>query len=78
MEAPARQAAEKQRRMAQIFLVLVCAVYVFLLCVLSFIPEILQVAIFGTSMTLAIPVAFLTGLFVFIVMLYYVLMYRDG
>ena len=78
MQVSPYQAIKKQRRMARTFLILVCALYVLLLCVLSFFPELLQTPFFGASMTLGILVAFLSGVFVFIVMLYYVRMYKAG
>ena len=72
MQTPPRQAIQKQRRMARAFLVLVCVMYVLLLCVFSFFPEFLQLPLFGLSLTLGIPLAFSFCVIIFMLMIYYV------
>ena len=65
----------RQQKLAIIFLGLVCLLFVMLLGVFAFAPSLYHLPLFGRSMTLGIPLAFVFMSTVFILMIYYVL---DG
>ena len=57
-----------QRKLARRLLLLVCLMYVGLLIVLSFFPAVLHILVFGQSITLGLPVAFIFMLSIVIIM----------
>ena len=60
-----------QRLLARRLLVLVCLMYAGLLAVLAFFPSVLHKLVFGHSITLGIPVAFIFMVSIFIIMTIY-------
>ena len=60
-----------QRKLARRLLLLVCLMYVGLLIVLSFFPAVLHTLVFGKSITLGLPVAFIFMLSIVIIMTIY-------
>lgn len=61
-----------KRRLARVFLVCVCFLYVMLLSMIAFYPAVLHKPVPGLSLPMAIPAAFLFLLTVFVIMVYFV------